>query len=465
MPGRRERFGDDLSTLRTMGGAEDRPTDDLVMRVVQQSIVSARDLPRSGALVIGRSEGVDLRIDDPSVSRRHARLDIGPKLTQLTLQDLGSANGTKIAGRRLAPEQRVEFALGDVIELGSVMIVIRRRGASQRREAAQGSRAVVEEGGLQRLLRDAQRIAAGTISVLLRGETGVGKEIVADAIHRMSPRAKRPLLRLNCAAFSESLLISELFGHERGAFSGADHVKPGLLETANGGTVLLDEVGELPMGLQAKLLRVFEERAVLRVGALKPRPIDVRFIAATNRDLEAEIVRGTFRQDLFFRLNGFQIIIPPLRERRDEVGPLARTFVHEVAAQMGHPPPELTDEALAVLEQHPWPGNVRELRNVIERAVLLAADGRVEREHLALGGGRESVAHRMATVPAPPAPLHDEASIRGELAAIERRRVLEALASCAGNQTQAAKLLGISRGTLLARLDAFGFPRPRKRAE
>ena len=215
--------------------------------------------------------------------------------------------------------------------------------------AGRGAAAVacVEES-MRRVQALAERVAAGDINVLILGETGVGKEVLARAIHAASPRAARPLRALNCAALSESLLESELFGHERGAFTGAGQAKPGLLETAPGGTVFLDEVGELPPSLQAKLLRVLETREVLRVGGVRPRTIDVRFVAATNRDLEAEVSRGAFRHDLYFRLNGMTLTIPPLRERPRDLPLLARAFVASDGARRGSPrPPELSAAALA----------------------------------------------------------------------------------------------------------------------
>ena len=292
------------------------------------------------------------------------------------------------------------------------------------------------------------RIAPGGISVLLLGETGVGKEVVAEAIHRRSPRARAPFVRLNCAAFSESLLESELFGHERGAFTGAAEAKPGLLETAGGGTVFLDEVAEMPLAFQAKLLRVLEERAVRRVGGVASRPLDARFVAATNRDLQADVASGRFRRDLFFRIAGATITVPPLRERKEEIAPLARLFAEQASAQVGRAAPSLTEAALARLESDPWPGNVRELRNVIERAVLVCSGARIEETDLPPKGG-----------PAPAAPAaasHDPGG--------EPQKIADALQRCAGNQSKAAKLLGISRRTLINRLDQYGLARPQKKS-
>ncbi|HSS02688.1 MAG TPA: sigma 54-interacting transcriptional regulator, partial [Kofleriaceae bacterium] len=312
-------------------------------------------------------------------------------------------------------------------------------------------------------------------------ETGAGKEVLAETIHRLSPRRDAPFLRLNCAALSETLLESELFGHERGAFTGATHGKPGLLETANGGTVFLDEVGELAMSTQVKLLRVLEEREVLPVGGLKPRPIDVRFVAATNRDLEAEIERRTFRQDLYFRLCAATLVIPPLRERISEIPGLARTFSEAAARDMGRAAPVLGGDALAALEVYPWPGNIRELRNMIERAVLLCGTGPIGLQHLPLEKMRATlaparapaaasapIATRAAAMPSeadgaaaePERPLR--AIVREQVESVERQRIVDALTRAAGNQSVAAKLLGMPRRTLVKRLAAYNIPRPRR---
>ena len=338
-----------------------------------------------------------------------------------------------------------------------------------------------------------ERLAPGTISVLILGETGAGKEVLAESLHRASRRAGRPFLKLNCAALSETLLESELFGHERGAFTGAVNGKPGLLETANGGTVFLDEVGELAMSTQVKLLRVLEEREVLPVGGLKPRPIDVRFVAATNRDLEAEIERRTFRQDLYFRLCAATLVIPPLRERISEISGLARTFIEAAARDMGRPAPVLGGDALAALEVYPWPGNIRELRNMIERAVLLCGNGPIGVQHLpvdkmratlapvrAPAAASESLAARGAAGSAPshargPAAIagsDDDAGaaperplraiVREQVESVERQRIVDALTRAAGNQSVAAKLLGMPRRTLVKRLVAYNIPRPRR---
>jgi DNA-binding NtrC family response regulator len=311
------------------------------------------------------------------------------------------------------------------------------------------------------------QVATGDMSVLITGETGVGKELCAAMIHRLSPRASRPFVKLNCSAIAESLIESELFGHERGAFTGATSATPGLLEAGDGGTVFLDEIGELPLSVQAKLLRVLEERVVRRVGASTGRTLDVRFICATNRVLPDEVAAGQFRRDLFYRINGVTVTIPPLRERRAEIAGLARAFAARTR-RISMTPPVLSAEIFDVLARHAWPGNIRELRNTIERAVLLAAPGPITPQHVVLDPSphEAAVTRPMERISAPtlPPPIAatDERSLPSAVADLERQRILDTLVLCGGNQTRAARTLGISRNTLLARLDAYGLPRPRK---
>ncbi|MCP3136830.1 sigma 54-interacting transcriptional regulator [Pyxidicoccus xibeiensis] len=313
---------------------------------------------------------------------------------------------------------------------------------------------VVVDPAMQRLHSLVRQVASSPFTVLLLGETGVGKEVFAEAVHRHSPRAQGPFVRLNCAAFSESLLESELFGHDKGAFTGAVKAKPGLLEAANGGTLFLDEVAELPAGVQAKLLRVLEQREVLRLGELRPRPLDVRFVAATHKDLAAEVARGAFRQDLSFRLDGLSLTIPPLRERRAELVHLAHAFLRLAARAMGRTTaPTLSPEAREALLRYAWPGNLRELRNVMERAVVLGAVDVVRPEHLPL---EKLLAPRLPPTAAPP-PATDASSG-------QRQRIADALERHGGNQTEAARELGVSRKTLGVWMDAHGIPRPRRGA-
>ncbi len=302
------------------------------------------------------------------------------------------------------------------------------------------------------------RIAATDISVLLLGETGVGKEVIAEQLHRQSSRADQAFVRLNCAALTESLLESELFGHERGAFTGAIVTKTGLLEVADGGVLFLDEVGEMHASTQAKLLRVLDEHKLLRVGGITPRDIDVRIVSATNRDLDAEVERGTFRRDLLYRLNAMTIVIPPLRERPEEIEALAKRFLQQTAAKYGRSSMRISPAALATLRAYPWPGNIRELRNTIERAIVISTGPLIDVADLPLERLR-------GTFQAParstnPPPVGTPAT---PVAGDERSRVLAALDACAGNQTHAARMLGISRRALINKIEKFAVPRPRKR--
>ncbi len=346
---------------------------------------------------------------------------------------------------------------------------------------------VPSSGAIEALRPLVERVAATTISVLILGETGVGKEVLARRIHELSPRASQPMLCVNCAAITETLLESELFGHERGAFTGAVQAKPGLLEVAEGGSVLLDEIGEMPLAIQAKLLRVVEERRMTRVGGLRELHVDVRFMAATHRDLEALIAQGRFRQDLFYRLNGVSLFVPPLRERVNEIRPLAEQFIDQFA-QQGHrsPVPKLSGAAIAVLTTYAWPGNVRELRNVMERAVMLTQSSLIDVADLPLERLGKTLPHERISEPPPDAVDQAPMSVRpgrysyapgrasvgdeivgaipSQTADAERLRIIDALEQCAGNQTHAARLLGMSRRTLITRIELYDLPRPRKRA-
>jgi len=300
------------------------------------------------------------------------------------------------------------------------------------------------------------RIAPALISVLILGETGVGKELVAEQLHARSGRRGR-FVAIHCAALSESLLESELFGYEKGAFTGADRAREGLFEAAQGGTVFLDEVGELPLATQVKLLRVLEERKVLPVGGRQARALDVRFVAATHRDQEEAVTRGSFRQDLFYRLNGVSLHIPPLRERPLDVALLAEHFIGHSSRALGRvSAPRLSDAARSALQAYAWPGNIRELRNVIERAVLLGEDT-LAPEHLPAKLMQPSAAAEKLADP--------RAALLEQMEQIERQRIRDALAACEGNQTLAAERLGISRRTLVTRLAQFDLPRPRKARE
>jgi two-component system response regulator AtoC len=304
---------------------------------------------------------------------------------------------------------------------------------------------VVADPQMRRIHELAGKAARASIGVLLLGETGVGKEIVAEQIHRRSARAGRPFVRLSCASLPETLLESELFGHERGAFTGAERRKIGYFEAADGGTIFLDEIGETPPSLQAKLLRVIETHRLSRVGGTTEIPVDARLVCATNRDLEAEVRRGRFRQDLFFRVSAFTIIVPPLRDRRGEIVPLARHFARQLSRELSRATPELSPEAARLLEAHPWPGNVRELRNAVERALVLCPGAVVTPEHLP-----DSV-----RLGAPP-PATQAGPVRDRVADVERAAIVAALEEHGWNQTHAAQRLGLSRRALIYKMEKYG---------
>ncbi|WP_437712868.1 sigma 54-interacting transcriptional regulator [Sorangium sp. So ce448] len=476
---------DEQSPVTKQGG---RP-DALTLYAISPGGSATHRLPSEGAVSLGRGNEARLQIRDPSMSRIHAIVKIGEAVF---VEDAGSKNGTSVRGRRLAPGERCQLAIGDSFKAGSTTLVLvdaaagvgaanRRSSAPRCLEDALPSESLLDEsviirdGAMKEIYDLARRFAARDTSVLILGETGTGKEILAETIHRHSLRRARPMLRLNCAAFTESLLESELFGYEKGSFSGAVQAKPGLLEAASGGTVFFDEVGEMPLSLQAKLLRVIEDRTVRRVGGVHSRPIDVRFVVATNRDLRQEAERGTFRSDLYYRFNGVSLELPPLRERHSEIEPLMLTFLRRAAKDAGCEPPALSREVREFMHVYPWPGNIRELRNLAERAfVLCGDDGVLTLQHLPVGA-RSKVDHgtfkvaaedplaRSQTIPhagsdTPPAEVP---SSFASGAPAERDVIADALQRCAGNQSRAAKMLGISRTTLVSRILQYDLPRPR----
>ncbi len=321
---------------------------------------------------------------------------------------------------------------------------------------------VVLDAQMRRVHELIGKIAATPLTVLVLGETGAGKELIAEALHSRSGRADKPFIKLNCASLPESLLESELFGHERGAFTGADRRKIGYFEAASGGTIFLDEIGEMPLSLQAKILRVLEQRKLSRVGGTAEIEVDVRVVCATNRDLEQEITRGRFRGDLYFRISAFTVVVPPLRDRRSEVQPLAEHFARTFARELKQTPPRLSTAALAALESYPWPGNVRELRNAIERAVVLQGGGVIEREHLP-DRVRDGVGPGQPADEAPGAALvaiGDGMDMKEHIADVERAAVVAALEAAEGNQTRAAQRLGISRRAFIYKLEKYGLKPP-----
>ncbi len=426
-------------------------------------------LQPTARLVIGRGEDCDLRLAHESVSRRHAVLS-GDGAWHI--EDLASSNGTFVDGVPVREGTRQIVEPGKVVMLGDVRLVLDGGVTPALSDANPGSL----EQPMERVARLVDVVADSPLPVFLLGETGVGKGRLAEEIHRRSARRDAPFVRLNCAALPESLLESELFGHERGAFTGAVQAKAGILESANHGTVFLDEIGEVSRPVQAKLLHVLEHDEVLRLGAVRPNAIDVRFIAATNREIEALVAEGQFRRDLYFRLAGVPLRIPPLRERKSEIADIARAFVDEASARAQRPAPRLSPAATARLVEYGWPGNIRELRNVVLRAVVFCKDGPILPEHMALdSGGQLPIAERAPAAvapsssrtvlppPAPPStPPETSKSLQSELRSFERQCLMETLDRFGGHQGKTAEHLGISRRTLTNKLNELELPRPRK---
>ena len=315
---------------------------------------------------------------------------------------------------------------------------------------------VCESRAMRDLLELASRVARHSTTVLITGESGTGKEVLARAIHRMSPRSERSFTAINCAAIPEQLLESELFGHVRGAFTGATADRTGLFELAHEGTLLLDEIGDLPLDLQAKLLRVLEEGEIRRVGGRESKRVDVRVLAATAKPLEQAVEGGEFRSDLFYRLNVVQLHIPPLRERPEDVPALLTHFARQAAQRLGHPV-SITPSALAALSSYAWPGNVRELRNAIERAAVLGGEGPLDPRSFAIGHGQRNGADGAYTNghlngPSGPNGTGGALDLKSQVEAVERRAIQKALEASGGNRRQAASLLGISLRTLFYKM-------------
>ena len=342
---------------------------------------------------------------------------------------------------------RLDIAVKNALSMGRLSRQVRRLTDELRARA--GFRGIVgADAGLAPTVELVRKAVPTDLTVLLLGESGVGKEVFARAIHDESPRAGGPFVAINCAALPEALLESELFGHERGAFTGADRRRVGRFEAADGGTLFLDEVAETSPAMQAKLLRALQERRAAPLGGSEARPFDVRVVCASNRDLQGLVREGLFREDLYFRLAAFPVTIPPLRERRGDVALLARHI-------LGEGGPALDAAALERLERHDWPGNVRELQNALRRAAALCGEGPIRAEHLPPGlGERAGASARRAGEAA-----QDAAEIE-TLEEVERRHVLRAVELCAGNLAEAARRLGVGRSTLYRKLESWGVAKP-----
>jgi two-component system, NtrC family, response regulator AtoC len=421
--------------------------------------VQVVEVPATEAVVVGRGLEAGLRIEDSRVSRQHFK--VFWEGSHLLVEDLGSRNGTLIGGEALRSARRAA-RVGETIRLASAEITIAlvspqnaRDETPKRVPALDGALpgVVVADPTLARVFGFARRVARTSTTALILGETGVGKEVVAQQIHAWSSRSPQGFIRVNCAALPESLAESELFGHERGAFTGADKRKVGFAEAANGGTLFLDEIGELTLPVQGKLLSMLENRAVVRVGSTSETPVDVRVIAATHRDLAQHVADGRFREDLYYRIGVAVIRVPPLRSRPQEIGLLAKVFAERYGRPLGYLRTRIDAEAAAILASHHWPGNVRELRNAIEHAMLLSEDGTVRKEHLPETVLKLEAAPRSARKAAPAAT--PGAGVKEQLAELEQAAIVDALRLDAGNRTRAARRLGISLRSLLYKIDKY----------
>jgi len=310
---------------------------------------------------------------------------------------------------------------------------------------------IVGDGpAMRRLLKTVSRVAPKDITLLIRGETGTGKELIASLVHARSRRAARPLVRFNCAAIPSNLAEAELFGHARGAFTGAVQARRGFFAQAHGGTLVLDEVGELPLLVQAKLLRALQDGEIQPVGATRVERVDVRVVASTNRDLAREVRAGLFREDLYYRLAVLELIVPPLRERREDIPALANEFARRHAERFGMNDVRLLPELLRALQRSDWPGNARQLENAVARIVALSSGGEIGLEAFAVasavpaaGAGSE-------------APSKETPSLREQVEAVERSAIGRTMTAVGGNRSEAARLLGLSRGSLIGRLKKYG---------
>ncbi|MEM9488084.1 MAG: sigma 54-interacting transcriptional regulator, partial [Myxococcota bacterium] len=445
---------------------------------------------RPYALLMIRVAGDDRAVDG-AIARLVAALrpmdilaEYGPDEYAVLMPELDLTTGVEAAQQQLDEMHRDRRGAAPPVTIRSGMAAFPDHGSqagtilSQARDALRAARAQDERGvvtppsqpaptaeiivvdpQMKRLYAMVRKVANAPMTVLICGETGAGKEAVAEAVHRESQRREGPFVRVNCACIADTLLESELFGYERGAFTGADRRKEGYFEAAAGGTLFLDEIGEISAALQAKLLRVLEQRVITRIGGTREVAIDTRVVCATNRDLQAEVERGTFRQDLYFRISPFVLMLPPLRDRPSEIPLLADHFIAQSARALGASTPTLSEAARARLLDYSWPGNVRELRNAMERAVVLQTEGVIDIGQLP--ERIKSAASSAARVEPVPGGVGD---VREHVADVERQQIVAALEACGGNQTMAARKLGLSRRALIYRLEKYGLkPLPASR--
>ena len=426
-----------------------RPLSVALVRVPSESVIDAMARSLRPMDLLAEDAGDDYLVILPELDRANGEAALE------RLLDFGRAANAPVASAlAVCPDD------GTTVETLISELRARLRNGGRRSAAAPIAVApgqpIVIDSAMKRVYTLVERIADTAMTCLILGETGVGKELVAEAIHKRSSRRDKSLIKLNCAALPETLLESELFGYERGAFTGAERRKVGFFEAADGGTLFLDEIGEMPLTLQAKLLRVLERKVITRVGGTTEVATNARLIAATHRDLEAEVRAGRFRQDLMFRIGGFTLVVPPLRDRTNEILPLAEHFARSAAAEQGRPAPALAESARDALTGYAWPGNVRELRNAIERALVLCGD---TLEAGDLPDKLRDAAQRVR-------PVASAADMRGHLAEVERAAIVAALETDNQNQTRAARRLGLSRRALIYKMEKYGLkPAPEKKPD
>jgi len=434
-------------TIATSGSALRRlEIPKLRLKVVKGPDKGLQVVVEKDEILLGGAEGADLKLTDPTVSRNHCAIRMSARGP--LLKDLGSTNGTRIEGVEV---REAYVPAGATLELGDTRVrvdALKESVGLPLAESEHFGRCVGRSVAMRRVFAMAAQMAPSDATVLLEGETGTGKDVLAEAIHQASSRAGGALVVVDCGAVPPQLFESELFGHEKGAYTGADRSRPGAFEEAHGGTLFLDEIGELPLELQPKLLRALESREIRRIGTQQTKKVDVRVIAATNRDLREEINRGTFRQDLYYRLEVVRLRIPSLRERPEDIPVLVEHFWHMVRPGADAPP--LSEEVLRHFCAHPWPGNVRELRNAVERAAVMqqmpVPSSDTPSSSAALPGGDLNVD--------PKVPFKDAKNAL--IDSFERLYLSAMLKTTAGNISEAARRAGIDRVYLLKLLKQHG---------
>jgi DNA-binding NtrC family response regulator len=424
-----------MTYTKRISGKDDDQKGKAVLRITEGT-GKGKSVEITSSLTIGSRPDSDLRLEDPTVSRKHA--EISRTAEGFLLQDTGSTNGTFLNGVRV---DRAYLRDGAVVTVGETSMVYStgEDGALRGEQVPSifGQMVAVSEPMLKSFAL-LEGLAASDITVLVEGETGTGKELAARAVHDRSPRAGRPFVIFDCSTVPGQLMESELFGHTKGAFTGASEARPGAVEEAEGGTLFLDEIGDLPLDLQPKLLRLLDLKEFKRVGTSDRKIADVRFVAATNVDLEDQVRRDLFRRDLYFRISAAKVTLLPLRERPKDIPALARHFLGTLSREQNRSL-ALKKDALGAMSKHPWPGNVREVKNLLETAVALC---------------------RSDTISAADLPFQvadSQASAGGSLAGAEEQAIKDALEKAAGNRRKAARMLGIAPSTLYAKMKKYGF--------